>query len=161
MTREAFLSGFFNEALRTVRLVRVFEDADLAIRPGSGSMSTAEQIDHIAASHNFIRGLFEDEDPSVELFQRKHDVSTVLAAVRTLSTSIGEVRRAVLAAPDAKVAAEIAPFGPAWKRSRLDLALLMVGHEVHHRGQLHVYARVAGRELPLLYAPVDELVLEF
>ncbi|MBX7245474.1 MAG: DinB family protein [Candidatus Sumerlaeaceae bacterium] len=160
MTRAEFLKIYPLQALRTARVVRLFEDKDLGLKPGEGSMSTAEQIQHICQSHNFIRGLFEDKVVAMDLFQKPYDVSSVRAAVKSIGEARAEVVRAAKAASDDFLAEQIEPFGPEWKMSRLMLAEVMLDHECHHRGQLTVYARVAGKVPPMVYAPVDEKVLE-
>lgn len=155
-----FLEDFHTNALRTVRLVRSFADADLDLRPGPGSMSAAEQVSHLCACHNFMRGLLEEENPTKELFQRRYDVSSVAAAVRSLGVSIGEVQRAVAATTDEVWGQQVSPFGPDWIMSRGAMCYTMIEHEVHHRGQLTVYARIAGHTPVTLYLPVSDTVLE-
>lgn len=158
--REKLLKRFMLEALRTLRLVRIFTDRDLSIRPAEGSMSTAELIEHIAASQNFTRGLFAEPTPTTELFRRCYDVSSAASAAQAVAGSIKEVRKALEECPEEWLEQRIAPFGPDWELSRVELAHLMVDHEIHHRGQLYVYARIAGHQPPVLYAPVSEEVLE-
>jgi uncharacterized damage-inducible protein DinB len=158
--REEFLREFGQQALRTIRLVRLFEDKDLGLRPGEGSMSTAEQIGHICASNNFVRGLLEDETVTTELFKKPYDVSSVAAAVRSLADAMRQVQRAARVVTQQRWDETVEPFGPDWRLSRGTLAGLMIDHEVHHRGQLHVYARIAGKTPPMVYAPTDEKSLE-
>lgn len=128
----------------------------MAIRPGEGSMSTAEQINHICAANNFLRGLLEDDQPTVGLFHRQYDVSSAAAAIRSLGTAIEEVRRAADRVTGERWAEVTDVLGQDWRMARGELAHVMLDHEIHHRGQLHVYARVAGKVPPVLYAPLDK-----
>ena len=159
MTPACFLLDFNTNALRTVRLVRTFTDSDLDLRPGEGSMTTAEQINHICACHNFIRGVLEEGNPTTELFHKKYDVSNVNAAIASLGESIGQVQSAVGRVAQSMWEEKISPFGLDWLMPRGKLVYLMIEHEVHHRGQLTVYARVAGHTPVNLYLPVDDTVL--
>ena len=159
-TREDFLRDHKRQRLQTIRLVKVFRDEDLGLRPGEGSMSVAEQVNHLCAAGNFTRGLFAEERPGLELFQRQYDTNSVAACVASLAAQMRETLEAAAAASDERLAEIVEPFGPEWRMPRLALALLMADHESHHRGQLYVYARVAGRPAPLVYAPVDESILE-
>jgi uncharacterized damage-inducible protein DinB len=154
-----FSKDFQLRALRTVRLVRMFEDKDLAFRPAEGSMSTAELIQHICGSHNFTRGLLIEDTVSVELFKKECDVSTVDAAWKSLSLAIHAVVKAAKNVSPAKWAELVEPFGPEFRMSRGDLAYMVIEHEVHHCGQLHVYLRMTGKVPPMLYEPVDESIL--
>jgi uncharacterized damage-inducible protein DinB len=148
------------EFLRTQRLANIFTDAELALRPGEGSMSSAELVAHIAASRNFLRGVFAEAQPTTDLFKIPVDATSFRALRRALAESYRDVLAALDAATEEFLEGRIAPFGPDWEMSRLDMAQLMLEHEIHHRGQLSVYARVAGKVPPDLYAPVSEDVLE-
>lgn len=155
LTPGHFAERYTDTALRTLRLVRVFSDADMALRPGEGSMSTAEQVAHICASANFIRGLLEEEAIAREWFDRPFDCSAAERAVAALTGMLQEVRAAAAQASLEQWAEIVEPFGPEWRMSRGELAYVMMEHEIHHRGALHVYARVAGKIPPLLYAPLE------
>ncbi|MGI8906361.1 MAG: DinB family protein [Candidatus Sumerlaeaceae bacterium] len=159
MTPEAFANHYTQNALRTIRLVRQFEDKDFDLRPGPGSMSTAEQINHICASGNFIRGLLAEAEVKNEWFGRTYEVNSVDAAVRSLFLAMDEVKAVANNVPPERWTEEVAPWGPDFKFTRGQLALLMVEHEIHHNGQLHVYARMAGKIPVMLYHPVDEVAL--
>jgi uncharacterized damage-inducible protein DinB len=50
-----------------------------------------------------------------------------------------------------QLAEEITPFGPAYKMSRMALLSMTHEHEIHHRGQLYTYLRIAGCEVPPLF----------
>lgn len=146
-------------ALRTIRLVAALRDADLGLKPGEGSMSAAEQVAHICQSANFTRALLEDASVGMEAFKVDCDVSNVGACLDSLRHhGRGVVEAASRATPEF-LAEVVQPFGPDWKEwilPRGRLAFGMIDHESHHRGQLTVYVRMAGREVPLLYAPVDD-----
>ena len=151
---------YVEHALRTIRLVQIFEDADLGIRPGDGSWSTAEQIEHICQNHNFVRGLLTEPHPTVELFQRRFLIRTVKEAVESLVKAVNEARAAFSAMTSERWDEEVEPFGPEWRKSRKVMLMSMINHETHHCGQLHVYARIAGKIPPVLYEPVDIKILE-
>jgi uncharacterized damage-inducible protein DinB len=155
-----FLTKFCTEAMRTQRLARVFADAVLALRPGEGSMSTAELLAHIVSSRNFLRGVFSESQPTTELFHVPVDTATVNHCLRELAQSYRAVKAALEACDETILRQRIAPFGPAWEMTRLELAQLMLEHEIHHRGQLSVYARVAGKVPPDMYAPVTEEIFD-
>jgi uncharacterized damage-inducible protein DinB len=158
--KEKIRARFSVEGLRTQRLARVFEDRDLALRPGEGSMTSAELLAHLVAGRNFLRGLFTEKEPSTELFKISVDTNSVAALLRQLAESWRAVIAAIDKADDEWLHGEISPFGPDSKISRAEMADFIIDHEIHHRGQLSVYVRVAGKVPPPLYAPVTEDVLE-
>jgi len=158
--REDFAADFTKRALRTLRLVKLFEDKDMGIRPGDGSMTTAEQINHVCASQNFLRGVLTESVIKNDWFMRSYDVSTADAAVASLIGSIREVQSAAEDIIPELWDEIVEPWGPILRVSRGQLAYLMIEHEVHHTGSLHVYARAAGKVPAMLYHPVEESLLQ-
>jgi uncharacterized damage-inducible protein DinB len=153
----AFIKYFRDRALRTLRVARLFEDDDMVMRPGPGGRTTAELINHICSIHYFVRGLIEDAEPSGEVTDVKRDVSSARAAANSLAEAIQEVVRVASMVPAKQWDEPITPFGaPMPRRS---LCYMMIEHEVHHCGEMYVYARMAGKTPPNLYEPVDESVL--
>ncbi len=159
-TKSEFRKKFSIEGLRTQRLARVFEDRDLTVKPAEGSMTVAELLAHIIASRNFLRGVFGEETPTTELFKIPVASESASSLRRELASSWRAILNALDATDDHLLAQKISPFGPDWEMSRMEMAELMLEHEIHHRGQLSVYARVAGKIPPDMYAPVTEEVLE-
>lgn len=153
---EGFLADFKLRALWTARLVREFADEDLALRPGEGSMTTGEQIHQVCTSANFLKHVVSTGPVDASAFRREFDVSTVNKALAAISIMMDEVEAAVKAMPAEAWGESIEPFGPDWRLTRGQTAYLMLEHESHHRGQLTVYLRVAGKTPPVLYHPVDE-----
>ncbi len=151
-----FCDDFMRQALWTARLVKSFNDDDLKVRPGEGSMTASEQIQQICASDNFTKSVLSDEQVAHSAFERQFDVSTVKAALASIKLMISEVTEAAQKATPEFWLEEIEPFGPEWRMTRGQVAYLMIDHDAHHRGQLTVYLRVAGKTPPMLYDPVNE-----
>lgn len=154
-----FVADFTRSRLWTARVVRQFADADLDITPGPGSMPTRDQIRQVCQSDNFLASVMTDAVPTTAKFQRDYDVSTVAACMKSLRTSLDEVRESITTNTVAWDE-EVEPFGPDWRLSRGQLGYLMIDHEAHHRGQLTVYLRVAGKTPVTLYEPVNEQIFD-
>jgi len=155
---DRFLKNFKLRALWTARLVRQFNDNDLALRPGEGSMTTLEQIQQICGSNNFLKQILSGGALSPEVFRRDFHITDINSALRAIRTIMDEVLSAGAAMPAERWEEVIEPFGPKpeWRMTRGQAAYAMLDHETHHRGQLTVYLRVAGKTPPVLYNPVDE-----
>lgn len=151
-----FIADFKLRVLWTARLVREFSDADLALRPAEGSMSTTEQILQICGSSNFLKQVLSSGPVDPTAFRREFDVSTVDKALAAIHQMMGEVEAAAQSMSAEAWTEQIEPFGPEWRMTRGQVAYLMLEHEAHHRGQLTVYLRIAGKTPPVLYHPVDE-----
>lgn len=159
-TPEDFVKDFEEQAYKTARLIKVFEDSDMTLRPGNGSLTTAEQVNQIVSSDNFLKVLAEGEPLSQAAFKRSFEIRTVSDAIAALRKMVVEVTTALELCPQETWDEVVEPFGPGFKMSRGQLAYMMLDHESHHRGQLTVYARVAGKVPPLLYDPVGPEVLD-
>lgn len=157
---DGFIQDYTRSRLWTARFVRQFDDKDLALKPAPGSMATSEQVLQICQSDNFVLSLLQDEVPSRAKFERDFDVSSVKACLDSLKTGLKEVVEAVKGVSPEKWQQEVEPFGPEWRLTRGQTAYLMIDHEAHHRGQLVVYLRVAGKTPELLFAPVNEQVFD-
>lgn len=155
-----FSRDFESQAYKTARLIRVFDDADMTLRPGPGSMSTAEQINQIISSDNFLKLLAEGSVVDRHGFERSFSINSVRDAIIAVRQMVVEVTTALELCPQETWDEVVEPFGPEYKMTRGQLAYVMLDHESHHRGQLSVYARVAGKVPPLLYDPVGPEVLE-
>ena len=157
---DGFIQDYTRSRMWTARFVRQLEDKDLDLKPGAGSMAAREQILQICQSDNFVLSLLQDEVPSTAKFERDFDVSSVKACLDSLKTGLEEVKVAARKAAPEIWQQEVEPFGPDWRLTRCQMADLMIDHESHHRGQLVVYLRVAGKTPELLFAPVSEQVFD-
>ncbi len=159
-TPEEFIKDFEEQAYKTARLIRILDDADMSLRPGPGSMSTAEQVNQIVSSNNFLKLLAEGSVVDRHGFERSFKINTVADALAAIRQMVAEVTTALELCPQETWDEVVEPFGPGFRMTRGQLAYMMLDHESHHRGQLTVYARIAGKVPPLLYDPVGPEVLE-
>lgn len=151
---------FTRSRLWTARFVRQFEDKDMDLKPGEGSMSTQDQIKQIRQSDELVLSLLQDDTPDPSRMRAEFDTGTVQKSLAVLKDGLNKVREAISACDPARLLEEAEPFGPDWKMTRGQLLYLMLDHESHHRGQLTVYLRVAGKTPDVIWHPVDEKVFE-
>jgi uncharacterized damage-inducible protein DinB len=153
-----FLQNFKLRSLWTARLVSCFDDADMTLRPAEGSMSTTEQVAQICGSNNFLKQVLAGGPLTSEAFKRDFSITDVNSALRAIRQITDEVMEAGQQMNPQSWDEIIEPFGPdpQWRISRGQTAYALLDHESHHRGQLTVYLRLAGKTPPVLYAPVDE-----
>jgi len=157
---QGYIKDFTRSRLWTARLVRQFTDAELDLRPAEGSLSTREQILQIRQSDNLVVSLLTDLTPNPASMKNPHDVSTISASLTSLKEGLAAVTRAAEQVSPEMLLEEVEPFGPQWRMTRGQLLYLMIDHESHHRGQLTVYLRVAGKVPPVIWEPVDEKVFD-
>ncbi len=144
----------------TLRLIRTFSDKDLDYRPKPDVRSVRELILHIygnekAFSEGIKQGRLTNEVMNEALPETEEGraVAATLKTVADLQQYARECHQAadnVLAAlTDEDLARQIeAPFGtfPVWQ-----YFAFAYDEHWHHRGQLYTYARLLGKEPPMLY----------
>jgi uncharacterized damage-inducible protein DinB len=153
---EAFLTNWDREAANTVKLLEALPPTEYDFRPDSGGRSLGELAWHLAEGDAYIsygieRGEFNfsSKPPNIERpravdalasgYQRVHDEA--VARVRKLTPQ--DLDRTINFFA-----------GPMTIRDILWSAIL--GHGIHHRGQLSLMCRLAGGQTPGLYGPNRE-----
>jgi uncharacterized damage-inducible protein DinB len=132
---------------QTARVLKAATDDKLDWRPKEGMFTMRELIRHIPEAENAIvrsalAGTMQKSqidlsnssvDEIIEAFDREHE--QLVAEVSNLTLD--------------QLNEEIEAFGK--KMRRVILLWGMTEHEIHHRGQLYTYFRLAGIEPPNLY----------
>jgi uncharacterized damage-inducible protein DinB len=141
-----------HEGPRTRRIFRVFANADLDFRPSAASRSVGELLGHIIRSYSVTRHwLLRDTEDGVP---NKCLPASVEEAANRLMAAQNGLFAVLEALTAASFLTEIAPFGV--RETRAIMALGMLKHEIHHRGELYALARVRGLTPPGLYEPVQD-----
>jgi uncharacterized damage-inducible protein DinB len=144
----------------TLRLIGTFSDKDLDYRPTPETRSVRDLILHIYAGEKPIgeaikQGKFTSELMNLALPESDEGkaVAATLKTVADCKKFAGECHQAaddaLAALTDEDLARPLeAPYGefPAWR-----YFAFAYDEHWHHRGQLYTYARMLGKEPPMLY----------
>jgi uncharacterized damage-inducible protein DinB len=139
-----------HEAPRTARTFRIFSDEDLDYRPRPNDRSVAQVMQHIISSYLLTHHWLVHE--SSDDFRRVALPQNVTIAATLLISAQHELFELLRAASDESFRVEIRPFGV--RESRGVMALGMLKHELHHRGEMYSLARACGHTPPNLYDPI-------
>lgn len=155
---EAMLGEFEHEAKTTRTFLERVPPDQLTWRPHAKSHTAGELAAHIAALPEFVtRFVLGDASPvpdNTKLFQQPATVQDVLArheasaaAVREILPTLDDVRLMTdwSAMLDGKPVMTIPKVTV--------LRVFMLNHWIHHRGQLGVYLRLMGANVPSSYGP--------
>lgn len=163
MNKEALMGqrGYFSMVHGvTLRAIGVFSDADLDFRPQPGMRSVRELIQHLygaekALTQGALRGQITLEEENLGI-PESVEAQPILAGLRTIAdvqAYADECHRAadeaLQAISDEQLQLEVeSPFGtfPAWQ-----YFTFVYDEHWHHRGQLYTYARLLGKQPPMLY----------
>ena len=139
---QAVLARFLAHRRQTEDLARRFPAERAAFTPWAGAMGVAGLIGHMAVAHRRFVGVACDGRPP-ELADAPTDLPAVCATLASYTEDAVAQLGALDDAPLLRPVTFRERTLPA--RAWLDLAL---EHEVHHKGQLFVYARLLGIEPP-------------
>jgi len=145
----------------TVRLIGSFSDEDLDYRPNPGMRSVRELISHIytmervmaegVKAGSLTQGVEAPANPETEPGKKLADSLTSVAKAQEYARECHDSASKLLSTlTDEDLARMVeAPYGtfPAWQYFSF-----MYDEHWHHRGQLYTYARLLGKEPPMLYS---------
>jgi uncharacterized damage-inducible protein DinB len=125
-------------------------------KPCESAMSLGDLVNHHWISEwglveAALTGSFPKEWPA-----NLNDTALALAAFD--KTHEEAVAKVVALTPE-QLVEDIAPFSPERPLARKAVLNMLLEHEIHHRGQLYTYLRIAGCEIPPLFSV--ETIQEF
>ncbi|PTX64942.1 putative damage-inducible protein DinB [Melghirimyces profundicolus] len=146
MTKEEYLNDWKRSRAYTRNVMEAMPEDRADFRPADGMMSFREQLLHILyAEEWFLRGILENDwEQRSEFTAENHpDLPSVKAAYPSASErhwkwieGMEDLEELV------KTPLSDQPI------PKKTLLRKLVGHEIHHRGQLIVYLRMCGAEPP-------------
>ena len=147
------LDTYASETNKVISLWRAFEPADMAVRPHQRSMSVEDVMKHeLLSQRRFFGEFLGAPEPAAE---------TVLPAARAPAAFAERLRElalprlAYLATREEPWWLDRAPFFDV-ERERIWIFWRRLLHTAHHRAELVVYLRLAGRPVPPVYGPTAD-----
>ena len=141
---------------QTKRIIAAAPNDKYDWKPCESAMSLGELVNHPWISEwglieAALTGSFPKEWPTP-----LSDTASVLAAFD--KTHEEAVAKVMTLTPE-QLTEDIAPFSPERRMARKAVLDIIIEHEIHHRGQLYTYLRIADCEIPPLFSA--ETVQEF
>jgi uncharacterized damage-inducible protein DinB len=144
---EHFVSNWNRIHKQTARVLEAAPEDKLDWRPKEGMFTLRELIRHMPeAELTIARSALAGSMQKQELDLSKSSVSEI---VQTFNANHAELAEEVSKLTLDQLNEEVEAFGR--KMRRVALLWGMTEHEIHHRGQLFTYYRLAGIEPPKLY----------
>ena len=154
--RARLIETFARETATTLRVVRAFPPDALESRPHPRSMTARELMWLFTMELTVcVRALMGAE----KLFDGQAAPDTLDAIATAFDKARGELLALLRSCDDDDLAGTVSfPVAPGkladWPRT--DFLWLMLHDQIHHRGQLSVYLRMAGGRLPSIYGPTAD-----
>lgn len=130
------------------QLILLIPDEHIHLKPWNGAMALGELAQHIAGSTDMFLNIVMTGQRQISM-PPIADCKT-MAEVYEIVHNLTEKSAATFAQiTDTELAIEYDSPHPNLRGPRLKLLTIAIDHEIHHKGQLFVYARMAGlTELP-------------
>ncbi len=145
---DSFINNWRRIHKQTTKLIAVAPNDKYDWKPCDSGMTLGELINHLWFTEAGLvaaakTGVFPKEAPP-----QINDTAELIAAYdKTHEESVATVA----AMTPEELGEQLTPFGPDKPMSRMALLHVMHEHEIHHRGQLYTYLRIAGVEVPPLF----------
>lgn len=157
--KQQFLDAYDKEHATTMRVLRAFPKDKAELKPHPKLKNARELAFVFAMESGLSMRVYNDElakGVSGKPPQTPASWDEVIAAVEK---GYADFRNVVANASDAdlekKVHFFVAPKTMG-EMSRLDFLNFIIGDQIHHRGQLSVYLRMADAKVPSIYGPTAD-----
>ena len=155
--KQQFLDAFNREHACTMKVLRAFPPDQVSFRPHPRSNSVKDLAFTFVMEQRLISLALRDE---LKLGGGQPQAPEEFnAVVEQFEREYRDLVRLIEQLPAAKQAGTIKfPVGPGkigdW--DRMDFAWFMLHDQIHHRGQLTVYLRMIGGQVPAIYGPSSD-----
>lgn len=157
ITTDDLLAELEQEAHATRRVLARVPDAHLDWRPHERSFTLGQLAMHVATLPGAIADVAVHGSFDVGVPIPRPGASGADQLVATLDESVAHARKVIGAMDDASLAAPWRVVDGEREVLRVPIAALfrttLLNHWYHHRGQLTVYLRQTGAQVPAIYGP--------
>jgi len=162
MIKQALLSEFLHEAESTRKLLKAIPDSALDWKPSEKNWTTAQLASHIAEVYNWYEATFNQDIFDMGSYQYdKGDISKAENIVTKFEENVLNAQKAIENSDEAnymnlwKMQAGGNEIFPPIPKIQVIRGFLY-NHLYHHRGELVVYLRATGNNVPGLYGPTAD-----
>lgn len=162
MIKQALLGEFLHEAENTRKLLKAIPDNALDWKPAEKNWTTAQLASHIAEVYNWYESTFNQDVLDMGSYNYdKGDISKAENIVAKFEENVANAQKAIENSDEAtymnqwKMLAGGNEIFPPMPKIQVIRGFLY-NHLYHHRGELIVYLRATGNNVPGLYGPTAD-----
>ena len=156
---ESFLQELIHEAGNTRRLLSAMSDDVLDFKPHEKSWTMAELASHIAETYHWYGYTLKQDHIDFSGYRYdKGDITKVENILAKFESNLHEAMQSLQAVDDDSI------FNDNYRLLMGEVEVgamprvaavrsMLMNHLYHHRGQLTVYLRAAGKKVPGIYGP--------
>jgi len=152
--KQQYLDIFAKEHVTTLKVMRAFPADQGAFQPHPRSSSAKKLMWTCAVEQDLVVSAVSGTLKMPPSFAP--EPATVGEAIAAFESRVKTVMKAVAKAPDSAIFSKVPFFVGPGKMGEvpvIDIMWLMLMDQIHHRGQLSVYIRMAGGLVPSIYGP--------
>lgn len=157
MTKTSLLKYWENVRKLTLKLFDLFPEESFGFRPAEGVRSVAELFDHILVVELYTRIGIITGEWNRDTFSIERDISRANLRERLFNEHRKTLGMLRLLPEGRYMRIYETPFGNVTGEVAIIVA---IDEEIHHRGNLYVYARILGIEPPQMVQNYGELLME-
>jgi uncharacterized damage-inducible protein DinB len=155
--KEHFLATLAREHLKTLRVLKAYPEDKRNLKPSERSMSTLELVQILVTGQEMlVAALTTGFDWSGAPRARAVIPASMASGIRKLDEVHADLVSILKEFPPARLGDTIQFFvGPKTLGDVpiFDFLWQMLLDQIHHRGQLSIYMRIAGAKVPSIYGP--------
>jgi uncharacterized damage-inducible protein DinB len=164
MIVKSLLAEFEHEAENTRKLLSAIPDSALDYKPSEKNWTTGQLASHIAEVYNWFQPTLHSNVMDMAAYTYdKGDISKAANIVAKFEENLKNARQALETATDESMfenwkmvaGSEDNVIFPEMPRVQVSRSFLF-NHLYHHRGELVVYLRATGNNVPGLYGPTAD-----
>ncbi|MFC4162186.1 DinB family protein [Epilithonimonas zeae] len=162
MIKQTLLGEFLHEADSTRKLLKAIPDSALDWKPSEKNWTTAQLASHIAEVYNWYESTFNQDVLDMGSYQYdKGDISKAENIIAKFEENVANAQKAIENSDEAnymnewKMLAGGKEIFPPMPKIQVIRGFLY-NHLYHHRGELIVYLRATGNNVPGLYGPTAD-----
>jgi len=156
---QSLLPEFDHEMANTRTMLERVPEDQLAFKPDAKSMTLARLAGHIAEMPGWGSATMQGDSLDLASFrgQKPLEMTSRSQVLAAFDKNVADARRAIAAGSDESMMGMwVLKMGDTeiLKMPRVAVLRSMVlNHVIHHRGQLSVYLRMTGAQVPGMYGP--------
>ena len=154
--KEMFITSWEREFQTTMKVLKAYPPDKLDLKPAEKSKSAKDLAWVFAVEENIVGGICKGQVDFMNLPKAPATYPEILAAYETTHKEmVNKVKALAETEWNSSITWMVGPKQTAQVR-RADVLWMMMMDNVHHRGQLSVYLRLAGAKVPSIYGPTAD-----
>ena len=147
--KEVLIAAMTRELATTLRVIQAFPQSEMHFKPHERSSSAEKVLKGIVSAMGMMQGALEGKMDMDKL--RGYAPGDLMQISDDFEKASSDLLKAVEHASAEQLNKKVDFFGSEMRA--IDIVSLVLFDQVHHRGQMSVYIRMAGGKVPSIYGP--------